>query len=399
MDKDISAGAFIQRAQPENPVLGFRPHVAERTARWFLGNFPGSVLYAVKANDRPTILDALYRAGIRDFDVASLGEIELMSRFDGVRLHLMHPVKSRRTISQAYFDFGVRDFALDSEAELQKIIEETGGAKDLNLFVRVERNGAGAALSLGDKFGVSLADASNLLLKARHAAQRLGLTFHVGSQAMEPLRFSEALSDLDQLIIRSGVLPDIIDVGGGFPVPYPTMMPPPLEAYFDVIARSFENMCVVETCALQCQPGRALVAGGGSVIVRVEGRRGNKLYLNDGGYGVLFDAAHMGFVYPARRVFCGREETVALQEGFSFYGPTCDGHDYMPGPFMLPGDIDEGDYIEICQLGAYGAVMAGRFNGFGRYDEVVLGDEPMLGLNLDIADKVTAVGLRDGVGQ
>jgi ornithine decarboxylase len=124
------------------------------------------------------------------------------------------------------------------------------------------------------------------------------------------------------------------------------------------------------------------VAESESVIVRVDARRGNALYVNDGAFGTLFDAAYCGFRFPARLLrSSGRKGGKGLVE-FSLYGPTCDSDDYMPGPFMLPNSVREGDYIEIGQVGAYGRVFASPFNGFGQYDEVILTDEPMLSMYL-----------------
>jgi ornithine decarboxylase len=129
-------------------------------------------------------------------------------------------------------------------------------------------------------------------------------------------------------------------------------------------------------CEMICEPGRALVAEAESVLVRVDARRGDHLYINDGAFGTLFDAAHSGIRYPARAVHMRSGEPAEL-EPFSFFGPTCDSADHMPGPYLLPGNIGEGDYVEIGQIGAYGRVLATGFNGFGLYDEAIVLDEPI----------------------
>jgi ornithine decarboxylase len=113
------------------------------------------------------------------------------------------------------------------------------------------------------------------------------------------------------------------------------------------------------------------------MIVRVEKRRGNELYINDGSYGALFDAAHVGWRFPVAAL---EDDLRATPEEFAFFGPTCDDIDYMNGPFMLPGDIQAGDYIEVGMLGAYGAAMKTGFNGFGNAEQVIAGDEPMASL-------------------
>jgi ornithine decarboxylase len=119
------------------------------------------------------------------------------------------------------------------------------------------------------------------------------------------------------------------------------------------------------------------VAEAESLIVRVDARRGNELFINDGGYGTLFDAAHMKFNYPVRLVGRPVADNDTLVP-FALWGPTCDTIDFMPGPFHLPSSIREGDYVEIGNTGAYGRALAGRFNGYGAYDEAILLDEPML---------------------
>jgi ornithine decarboxylase len=377
MDVFTSAAEFIRQHRPERPVLALRPQAAARAASWFLANFPGKVLYAAKANDSATIVDALVAAGVDAFDVASLTEIERMAAVSGAELYFMNPVKSRGAIRIAYGDFGVRRFAFDSHDELEKILQETGHADDLHLYLRLACPNTHSLIPLEGKFGISSAEAPALLLGARQVARQLGVTFHVGSQAVVPAAFGEALRQVGQLIVTSGVLVDAIDIGGGFPSRYPHSDPPELSAYTDEIAKAWDELAVKESCALLCEPGRALVAEAESVILRVDARRDHALYVNDGAFGTLFDAAYSGFRFPARLIGSKGGERDAE---FSLYGPTCDSSDYLPGPFMLPEAVQEGDYIEIGQIGAYGRVLANRFNGFGEYDEVILTDEPMLSM-------------------
>src|SRR4029077_8399191 len=364
-------------------------HAARRAANWFIANFPGHVLYAAKANDAPAIIDALVEAGIRGFDVASLVEIEGLAGVEGSELFFMNPVKSRGAIVRAYRDYGVRSFAFDSDDELHKIVQETGGAGDLDLYLRVACPNTHSLIPLEGKFGASTEVAPALLLRARQLARRLGITFHVGSQAVVPAAFGEALRQIGQLIVTSGVMVDAIDIGGGFPARLPPPPPPELSDYTDEIAKAWGELAVKDSCELLCEPGRALVAEAESVVVRVDARRGNALYVNDGAFGTLFDAAYSGFRFPARLI----EATGAKARGeaeFSLYGPTCDSSDYLQGPFMLPASVQEGDYIEIGQIGAYGRVLANRFNGFGEYDEVVLTDEPMLSMYADAEQPAAA---------
>ena len=389
MDVFTSAAELLRNHRPERPVLCLRPHAAARAARWFLANFPGQVLYAAKANDASPVIEALAEAGISKFDVASSVEIARMAAVPKAQLYFMNPVKSRVSIRTAFDEFGVRSFAFDSEDELDKILDETGRARDLALYLRIACPNTHSLIPLEGKFGVPMPEAPALLLRARQVARRLGITFHVGSQAVVPAAFGEALRQVGQLIVTSGVLIDAIDIGGGFPSRYPHSDPPELSDYTDEIAKAWDELAVKDSCELLCEPGRALVAEAESVIVRVDARRGNALYVNDGAFGTLFDAAYSRFRFPARLIEAAGAKARGEAE-FSLYGPTCDSSDYLQGPFMLPPSVQEGDYIEIGQIGAYGRVLANRFNGFGEYDEVVLTDEPMLSMYADAEQPAAA---------
>jgi ornithine decarboxylase len=316
------------------------------------------------------------------FDVASIPEIELVAEFaPGARMAFMHPVKSRRAIETAYRDHGVTTFALDTHEELAKILEATDNAKDLTLIVRLAVSAEGAAYSLSGKFGVETHEASALMLATRRATEgRMGVSFHVGSQCMRPTAFQAAMAQANRAIVRAGVMVDIVDVGGGFPSVYPGMMPPEMADYIDSIDRGFAEMSVHEDTELWCEPGRALVAEASSILTKVELKKGDALYLNDGSYGSLFDAAHAKWPFPVK-LFRSEDGEAREVEGalrpFRFYGPTCDSLDHMPGPFWLPDGVREGDYIEIGMLGAYGVAMNTRFNGFGDAETVVVEDAPM----------------------
>ena len=370
---------LVRARSVERPVALVRPDAAAVAARWFQNRFKGEVFYAVKANPSDWAVETLWKNGITAFDVASIPEVELVARCaPGARMAFMHPVKSRAAITRAYFDFGVRTFALDSHEELAKIIDATGGARDLDLIVRLAVSAEGAAYSLSGKFGVSEHEAPSLLLAARRATSGLmGVSFHVGSQCMRPTAYQAAMAQASRALIRAGVFADVVDVGGGFPSVYPGMVPPDMQDYVDSIHRGFEDMAVHETTELWCEPGRALVAETTSILCKVELRKGDALYLNDGAYGSLFDAAHSKWPFPTR-LWRGADEAASTElRAFRFYGPTCDSIDVMPGPFWLPEDVTEGDYVEIGMLGAYGVAMATRFNGYGDLEVAQVADAPM----------------------
>jgi len=372
----VSNSLEIARQRPVQPVTLIRPHAARRAARFFVEKFKGRSLYAVKANPSPELIKLLWESGITHFDVASIAEVRLVASVaPRATLCFMHPVKAEEAIRDAYFTYGVRTFSLDSLEELEKIMRATDQATDLTLCVRLRVPNDHAKLSLGAKFGAAPDEVKALLFATRQAADALGICFHVGSQAMSPSAYVQALGRVRNAIVEAAVTVDVIDVGGGFPSIYPGMEPAPLEAYFDAIHDAFEALPVSYSAELWAEPGRALCAEYASLLVRVERRRGDQLFINDGAYGALFDAAHVAWRFPVALARDGGSD--AKDMAFSFYGPTCDDMDHMAGPFMLPADVDVGDYIEIGMLGAYGCAMRTGFNGFTAGETVVMSDEPM----------------------
>ncbi|MDF2494111.1 type III PLP-dependent enzyme [Sphingomonas sp.] len=379
----VSGAIDIALSKPVEPVTLVRPHAAARAARFFVEKFPGRSMYAVKANPSPELIQILWDNGITHFDVASIGEVRMVARtLPGATLCFMHPVKAEEAITEAYFKHGVRTFSLDSLEELDKIMRATRNAADLTLCVRLRVSSEHSKLSLASKFGVAPQDAKPLLFAARQAADALGICFHVGSQAMTPEAYSDAMERVRGAIVDAAVTVDVIDVGGGFPSSYPGMEPPPLELYFETIHRAFESLPISYSAELWAEPGRALCAEYSSVMVRVEKRRGSELYINDGAYGALFDAAHIGWRFPV--TLLREPQSTVRDHPFSFYGPTCDDLDHMAGPFLLPADVEAGDYIEIGMLGAYGSAMRTAFNGFGSDETVIVDDEPMVSLYVEL---------------
>ena len=378
-----SVDTVVARARPTDPMLCLRPAAIAAAARRFVGSFPGDVLYAVKCNPELRVLRALWAGGVRHYDCASLAEVALVRKLlPAAELHFMHPVKARPAIHEAFHRYGVSDFALDSADELAKILQETvpvglvGDPPILGLFVRLALPKGDAVLDLSGKFGAPLEEAVDLLRAAWPHAARLGVTFHVGSQCLEPGAYARAIA-LAGEVASCGVAVDIVDVGGGFPVSYPDMTPPPLGDYITAIATAASALPM--TVRLWAEPGRALVAGGGSLVLQVQLRRDDALFVNDGVYGSLSDAGALGFRFPARRIRLGEADgTAAPFADFAFFGPTCDSADRMGGPFRLPADMREGDWVELGQLGAYGACLRTQFNGFGRGDLVEVADAPML---------------------
>jgi ornithine decarboxylase len=378
--KQNEALSVARLLRPTQPVTLVRPHAARRAARFFLSKFPGTSMYAVKANPSADLIRTLWDAGLTHYDVASIAEVRLVREVaPNAVLCFMHPIKPPEAIAEAYHSHGVRVFSLDSIDELDKIVAATSkdgvAATDLTLCVRLRVSSSHSKLSLASKFGVHADEAAPVLMAARQVADALGICFHVGSQAMSPQAYGDAMAQVRAAIVGAGVTVDIVDVGGGFPSIYPGMEPGRLEAYFEVIHRAFEALPISYSAELWCEPGRALCAEYSSVLVRVEARKGDVLYINDGAYGALFDAAHIDWRFPVELVRDTASRARDME--FSFWGPTCDDMDYMRGPFALPADIAAGDYIEIGMLGAYGSAMRTGFNGFTAGETVIVSDEPM----------------------
>lgn len=363
------------------PVIVRRPHLVERAARWFATHFPGLTLYAVKANHQRWALEALGRGGVRGWEVASAAELDrLASVRPGEFTAFMHPVKAPAVIAHAYFRRGCRTFALDHPDEWTKILAATQGAGDLTAVVRLAVPNTGAAMPLTVKFGAHPEGAAALLRRIRPHVARIGIGFHVGSQNARPQAFAEAMRLADAVARRAGVALEVLDVGGGFPEAYPGLSAPPLSAYVTAIAEARAALSPwARGAQLWCEPGRALVAAGESLITNVLLRKGDALYLDDGGSGVLFDAVRAAWRFPARVLRQGAVTgavTGAACVPFRLYGPTCDSDDVFAHETPLPADVAAGDQIEFGQVGAYGVVMASRFNGFGVYRHVVADDAP-----------------------
>ena len=378
MQKFKSVDELVNQLKPTEPVYCIRRNSIRLASKFFQNKFPGKILYAVKTNPHPIVLQTLLDSGIKHYDVASIKEIETIKNLNPeVECSYMHTVKSREDIKEAYFKYNIKTFALDTKDELIKIIESTNNAKDLRLFVRVSVSNEHAEIDLSKKFGAITSEAAGLLRLGKQYAYKLGLSFHVGSQCMHPISYAKGISEIGNIIKRTKIVPDIINVGGGFPTIYPDLVPQPMQSYFDEIKKGLKNLKLQKLPEIICEPGRSLVAESGSTIVRVNLRKKQKLYINDGTYGTLFDAGTPNIVYPSRVIKNGRVISKKLTS-FDFYGPTCDSMDYMKGPFILPNNIKENDYIELGQLGAYGLTFRTQFNGFYSDQIFEVEDDPIM---------------------
>ena len=378
MQKFKTVEELVNRLKPSEPIYCIRKKSIQLASKFFKNKFPGKVLYAVKTNPHPTILKTIIDSGIKNFDVASINEVKTIRSINkSVKCSYMNTVKSRESIKEAYFKYGVKNFSLDSKDELIKIIESTNQAKDLVLFVRVTVSNEHAEIDLSKKFGALSSEATGLLRLTKQYAKKIGLSFHVGSQCMHPISYSKGITEIGSIIKRTRIIPDFINVGGGFPTIYPDLVPQSIENYFEAIKEALKNLKLEKLPEIICEPGRAIVAESGSTIVRVNLRKKQKLYINDGTYGTLFDAGFPNIVYPSKLITNGRVISKKLTS-FDFYGPTCDSMDYMKGPFILPNNVKENDYIELGQLGAYGLTFRTDFNGLYSNNIFEVEDGPIM---------------------
>ena len=286
MRKFAGVSELINALKPENPVYCIRPKLIKKSVEFFKNNFPGRVLYAVKTNPNEKVIKIIINNGIKDFDVASINEIKLIRKInDKVKIYFMHTIKSRENIKEAYFKYNVKDFALDTKEELLKILEATNNAKDLNLYVRIAISNEHAEIDLSRKFGALSSEALGLLRLSKAHGEKVGLSFHVGSQCMDKISFSKGIAEVGNIIKKTKIIPDVINIGGGFPSIYPDLIPEPLENYLEEINKGIKNLKLEKTPEVFCEPGRAIVAEAGSTIVKVILKKKQKLYINDGTYG------------------------------------------------------------------------------------------------------------------
>ena len=370
----------IEKLKPLDPVYVIFPQKFAIAGKRFLDAFPGDALYAVKANPAPLVLDQVYSAGIRHFDTASLPEIELVrGRFPDAICHFMAPVRLPGVAKTAFEKHHVRDFVVDCDFELDKLLSEVKQPKALRIFVRIATPLGGAVLELSSKFGTTPNDAARLLKRVAESGAQPCLTFHVGSQCLSPFTYAQAIEMARRTSLMAGIELQALDIGGGFPGPYTGDDVPPYHWYFDTIREAVATLGE-RKLPLLCEPGRALIAEGLSLITQVILRKGDRLYINDGIYGSFDELTLPGWNadYPVR-VFTLDAKGRALplpgeHRPFRVYGPTCDTLDVLPRPLMLAENIGPGDFIIFDAMGAYSVAVRTSFIGFYPDEWVMVGN-------------------------
>ena len=371
-----SAEAMVTARRPTRPVYCLYPRLTRDMARCFLAGFPGHVLFAVKANPEPRMLQELHGAGVRHFDTASLEEIALVRNLlPDAQCYFMAPSKLVGAAEAAYRDYGLRHFVADHESEVARLLAVTG--PEATIHIRMKAHSEESIYELSSKFGAEDAEAEGLLRQVAEAGRRPGLAFNVGSMCLHPDAYRRAIAAAAKVAADSGVEIASLDVGGGFPSPYPGLDVPPPADFFAAIGEAAKQADLPADCTLMCEPGRALVAEGQSLVVQVILVKGDQVFLNDGIYGSLSEPGLsnrlVSFPVAAIRPDGGFADEL---RDFTVFGPTCDTLDVLPVQFPLPADIRVGDWIEVGQLGAYSNAMRTRFNGFHPDDWVRIdGDE------------------------
>jgi len=357
-----SSAQMIAALQPTEPVYCVYGEVLRALARGFLEGFPGRVLYAVKANPERRIVEQLRAAGVAYFDTASLGEMRAVHAVAAdATCYFMAPVKFPGAMREAYAEHGVRDCVIDHVDELDRVTREVP-TRELTIFVRMAAHDPAALYDLSEKFGASDDRAVDLLQAVARSGAQPALAFNVGSLVRHPGAYVNAIERAAAVLKRSGVEIAWLDVGGGFPRPYPEPVAEPLEDFFGAIAGA--KAALPGKIELLAEPGRALVADGVSLVTRVLHRDGDRLFLNDGVWGSLIEplVAQGRFRFPSR-VLRGGQLLEAARQDFTVFGPTCDSLDRLPKPLPLATCIRAGDWVEFGMIGAYSLSNRTAFNG------------------------------------
>jgi ornithine decarboxylase len=355
---------LLAQGDPVEPVYCIYPEVYRQTARQFVAGFPGRVLYAVKANDHPAVLGLLNEGGVKHFDCASVPEVELVRKYcpDGTP-YFMVPVRLKGAARDAFERLGVRHFMVDHAHGTDLLAAEID-LRQVVVFVRMAVHHDSALQDLSSKFGAPPADVPALLEDLRQRGAKPALAFNVGSSVMQPEAYLHAIRTAESVLNPLSFRVRLVDIGGGFPLSYPGFAAPPLSDYHLAIREAAAALPLAKGGELMAEPGRALSAPGLSAVVSVLLRKDDRLYLNDGMYGIFWELRFKGHKrFPVRSFRCGQPLEGELQS-FQLYGPTCDATDVMPGRVELPVGIREGDVLEFGQIGAYSLAGRTRFNGF-----------------------------------
>ncbi|MBM3620448.1 MAG: type III PLP-dependent enzyme [Alphaproteobacteria bacterium] len=362
---------FLADKQPETPCLVVDLDVVEFNYRRMRELLPqAKIFYAMKANPANEVLARLGKLG-SNFDTASRGEIELCFA-QGVgaeRISFGNTIKKEKDIAWAHQN-GVRLYAFDSEAELQKLARSAPGAR---VFCRVLVDCDGAEWPLSKKFGCAPDMARDLLKRANDMGlEAYGVSFHVGSQQTDLDQWDRALAQVSQMfyaLAETGIDLKMVNLGGGFPARYRKDVAP-VEAYCEAVQRALVRHFGNRMPEVIIEPGRSMVGDAGvlqSEVVLISRKSANDrkrwVYLDVGKFGGLAETMDESIKYRITTPYPagGRSGPVVLA------GPTCDSADilYEKTEYKMPLALKVGDKVEILSTGAYTTTYASvAFNGF-----------------------------------
>ncbi|MEZ5823977.1 MAG: type III PLP-dependent enzyme [Geminicoccaceae bacterium] len=365
----------LRDRRPDGTLYCLHRDRLERVARAFRGGFPGEVMYAVKCNPEPRLLQTLVGCGFTMFDVASMSEIELARAIaPKAELFFMHPVKTVEEIAAACERFDVRYFAVDHLDELAKVEEAvTGDRVSTVVMVRLATPGE-ATYDLSAKFGATPGETIEIMRRAAHEGFSVGLCFHVGSQMTDARMWAEAIRMAGGIIEEAGVAIDALDVGGGFPAAYGGIATPDPGMIFSVIDEEIRRLRLPPSVRILCEPGRAIAAPAFTTLARVLLRKDRRLYINEGVWGSLSESMTGRIHFPASAMALDGEPPSGAPVEFEIQGVTCDPTDRLYTRYTLPDDIRRDHWLRFDLTGAYSIALKTAFNGFG-YGEIVIVDE------------------------
>ena len=365
-----NAGAFAAAEEPDAPVFCFSEAALRARLKRYLAGFPGETTYAVKCNSLPPVLAALAAGGLQGFDVASVREIEQVRAVaPQAQLHYHNPVKSRREIEAAYRVHGCTRFAVDCVQEIEKVHAIIGGDPSVEFAVRfvLPREHGSSSHDFSTKFGAPEHECAGLLTKVVALGYAPVLTFHPGSQCHDPQVYIRHIEAAGRISAASETVVSTLNVGGGFPANYLLQTTPEPEDFFAAIDAAVLSAFDGNHPALECEPGRGLVADCMSLLTCVKLVSADDVFLNDGIYGGLMEAYQAPDLRQPFRVWRDGALRKGSTRSFKTFGPTCDPLDVLPHRLDLPGDLREGDYVEFGGAGAYGPACVTDFNGYGAH--------------------------------
>lgn len=364
----LSRAKVVKKLDFDTPYFLINKKEIKKNLQEFKKLFPGAdIFYAMKANSEKEVLKIIHELGA-GFEVASAGELELVKAIKVPAKDIIYgtAVKPAEAIKE-FFDYGVDTYAFDSLQELEKIAANAPGSK---VYARMRAMDSGSVFRFSEKFGAELDDLVPLLLRAKELGLKpYGISFHVGSQAGNPLAWAQSLQLLGgamNTLLKHDIKLEIIDIGGGYPCHYAsTEQEVTLKEISKHIYKAYKELPYQPRLVLE--PGRGVIATAGTlvaeVIAKVERANGTWLFLDAGVYNALFET--MAYQGATRyHISSMRHSFNSGEKMYSLAGPTGDSPDVISREAHLPEDMDVGDKLIFHSVGAYSMSVVTSFNGF-----------------------------------